>query len=218
VQRLNTRPVISDERPVLTALPNGGFVAAWNGIVAQPDPGSYRSVLRARLFSPSGKPLGPDFDVNTIVPSGTNGLYYPQVAIDPQGGFALAWRLTDGSPTGATPYLRFFDADVSPRGPEIPFPKTQFVESIAFDDAGNLLVLWLEDGGPLGWSFKVQLFDSDGAPQGPPASVASEASGEFNQPLRGGDVAWGGTSWIVTWVAEASFFGPNAVFVRRFAK
>jgi hypothetical protein len=216
VQRLSTRPVIADERPVLTALPNGGFVAAWYGIVAQPDL-SYRSVVRARLFSPAGKPIGSDLDVNSIDP-GPNDIVRPQVAADPRGGFAVIWLFSDGTAEGFKPYLRFFDDAGRPRGPEIQGPNRLVAESLAFDDAGNLLVLWAENQGTVGSDLKVQLFDSDGASLGPPASVASEASKQqFNRPFRG-NVAWGGSSWIVVWEAEADTPGPDAVFVRRFAE
>jgi hypothetical protein len=109
VLRLNSRPVSADERPLLTGLAGGGFVAVWPGVIS-PRPGDYVMVLRARLFSPAGQPLGPDFDVNSVPAGLQDVLHYPKVAAAPGGGFAVAWRFYDDETKTATPYIRFFDA------------------------------------------------------------------------------------------------------------
>ena len=212
--RLNSRP-IDNPYPVVLAVADGGFLAVWLGVV----PGPTRTlVLRARRFSPAGKPLGPDFDVNSI-PLGVAGLYYPdlQVAAAPGGGFAVAWRL------GATIYLRFFNATGTALGSEIPAATSEdfedgyepVPESMAFDKSGNLLLLWmnwLDDTG-----LHLQLFDPHGTPLGTPVGVRSEASDIFEAPW-GGSVAWAGDSWLVTWGAAGMPAGDfSTIFVRRFA-
>jgi len=220
VVRLNTRPVYVDERPLLTALADGGFLALWNGLVQVGK--SYFTVLRARRFSAAGKPLGPDFDVDSIADTAQDSLFFPRVAASPAGGFAVAWWFFDasaGTGTGiATPYVRLFDTAGKPRGPEIAGSVTQYVESLAFDDAGNLLVLWAADSTRSPADLEVQVFGPNGAPLGPQERVATEASGTFSRPFRG-SVAWGGSSWIVTWVAEtdSNHPRPRAIFVRQFA-
>jgi hypothetical protein len=217
VLRLNSRPVADDERPLLTALPGGGFVAVWLGVVSR-SPGDFVMVLRARVFSPAGKPLGPDFDVNSVAADLQDNIYYPKVAAAPGGGFAVAWRFFDDDAKTTTSYVRFFDAAGRPLGPEIPGLPNQGVESMAFDDAGNLLVLWADDPPTPEIDFKVQLLDGDGTPLGPQTSVISAASGRFKLPARG-NVAWGKDAWIVTWWANAvSPTGrPSAIFMRRFS-
>lgn len=216
VLRLNSRPIAADERPVLTALAGGGFVAVWPGVIPL-SPGEFVIVLRARLFSPAGKPLGPDFDVNSVAAGLQDNIHYPKVAAAPGGGFVVAWRFYDDDAKIATSYVRFFDAAGRPLGPEIPGLTNQWVESMAFDDAGNLLVLWADDPPTPEIDYKVQVFDGDGTPLGPQASVISAASGRFKLPVRG-NVAWGKDAWIVTWLADAAPTGrPGAVFVRRFA-
>ncbi len=220
VLRLNSRPVYEDERPTLTALAGGGFLAAWNGVATGPG-SSTLYVLRARLFSPAGQPQGPDFDVNSIVQGPQDILQSLKVAAAPGGGFAVAWRFYDDGTKIAAPYLRFFDAAGRPRGPEIPGPAPKGVESMAFDGDGNLLVLWSEDQGGVSPNLEIQLFDRHGTPQGPPERVASAASRRFKRLTRG-SVAWSGSTWIVTWSAQAAEgtytpVPPNAVFVRRFA-
>jgi len=219
VVRLNTRPIFSVERPLLTALADGGFLAVWTGVARVGN--DYGMVLRARRFSAAGKPVGPDFDVDSVPEGAQDALHYPKVAASPAGGFAVAWRFFDafsGTDNVSTPYVRLFDAAGRPRGPEIAGAVTQYVEALAFDDAGNLLVLWADDStrGPA--DLEVQVLGPDGAPLGPQTRLASEASGAFTRPVQG-SAAWGGSSWIVTWVAdnEANLPRPRAIFVRRFA-
>ena len=206
--RLNSRPV-NNPYPVVLAVADGGFLAAWLGVVRDP---TATLVLRARRFSPAGKPLGPDFDVNTI-PLGVMRPHYPYypefvVAAAPGGGFAVAWML-DGKI-----YLRYFDASGTALGPEVPVasdfqPEPQ---SMAFDKAGNLLLLYLD------WQLRLQLFDPQGARLGEPVGVWSKASDIFDRPW-GGSVARVGNSWLVTWgAAGAPAYDFSTVFVRRFGQ
>lgn len=111
--RLNSRPVDHLASVSVVGLADAGFVAVWLGST----PGSTgTAVLRARRFSPSGKPLGPDFDVNAIPLERLDassdlgpGL---KVAAAPGGGFVVAWALSQGVT------LRWFNASGTPLGPE----------------------------------------------------------------------------------------------------
>ena len=218
--RLNSRPVDKPE-PVVLGVADGGFLAVWLGVAPGP---AKALVLRARRFSPAGKPLGPDFDVNTI-PLGTAGLYFPlfTVAAAPGGGFAVAWTSTWPGQLD-TISLRFFNAAGTALGPEIPAVTPTRLEgavlpplpeSMAFDNAGNLLLLWVD--WPHDDVLRLQLFDPLGTPLGTPAGVRSEASDIFEVPW-GGSVAWAGSSWVVTWGAAGMPAGDfSTVFVRRFA-
>ncbi len=214
--RLNSRAV---EGPDVAVVPlaGGGFVAVWVGVVELGEGEEFElKVLRARVFSAAGRPLGPDFDVNTIPPG--VGETVPalssqfQVAAAPGGGFAVSWEL------GQTIYLRVFDAAGHAPGPEVPAVTAEGAyapESMAFDGQGNLLLLWsrfLDDSDLL-----IQLFDAHGAPLGAAREVRSAASGIFETPRRG-SVAWAGDSWLVTWVAGAPGEDTRAIFMRRFAE
>jgi hypothetical protein len=219
VFRLSSRPV---DDPFVTVVPltDGGFVAVWLGTrlnkEGKEEEENGTAVLRARRFNAAGQPLGPDFDVNTTPPGPgeTAPFLNPQfqVAAAPGGGFAVSWAL------GQTIYLRYFDAAGRPATPEIPAIEDASVfapVSMAFDDRGDLLLLWLQflDDSDL----QIQRFDVHGAPLGPSQRVASEASGDFQAPLEG-SVSWAGDSWLVTWVATDPDSGSRGVFVRRFAR
>jgi hypothetical protein len=214
--RLNSRGVEAPDT-VVVPLVRGGFVAVWRGEIELGEGQDLTlKVLRARVFSPAGRPLGPDFDVNTIPPG--IGETVPalssqfQVAAAPGGGFAVSWEL------GQTIYLRFFDAAGSAREPEIPAVTAEGAfapESMAFDNQGNLLLLWsrfLDHSDLL-----IQLFDPQKTPLGAAREVRSAASGEFDTP-RQGSVAWAGDSWLVTWLAGATGQDDRAIFVRRFGR
>jgi hypothetical protein len=223
VMRLSSRP-IDDPQALVEPLAGGGFVAVWFGtrldkagsVVGKEAEGSGTDVLRARRFSASGQPLGPDFDVNTTPagPGETAPFLNPQfqVAAAPGGGFAVSWALDQ------TIYVRYFDAAGKALTPEIPAVADTSVfapVSMAFDDGGNLLLLWLQylDNTDL----QVQRLDPSGAPVGPSRMVRSAASNEFEAPLEG-SVTWAGDAWLVTWVAVDPAGGSRGVFVRRFAR
>jgi hypothetical protein len=213
--RLNSRP-IDAPRPVVMAVADGGFVAVWLGLVPGP---TAKAVLRARRFSPAGKPLGPDFDVNSIpldLP-GTPPYVDPdfKVAAAPGGRFAVSWVLKGKI------YLRFFSAAGTALGPEVPavaLPDADFdgPESMAFDNSGNLLMLWRYSGDNI--DLRLQLFNPRGAALGPPVAVRSEASDIFDAPW-GGRVVWTGSSWLVAWgAAGAASYDFSTIFVRRFGR
>jgi hypothetical protein len=213
--RLNSRAVDA-LNTVAVPVAGGGFAAVWYGEISLGEGEDLTlKVLRARLFSSAGRPLGPDFDVNTIRPG--EGETVPalnsqfQVAAAPGGGFAVSWAL------GQTIYLRSFDAAGHAQAPEVAAVTAEGAyapASMAFDDQGNLALLWirfLDDS-----DLQLQIFDAHGVPLGPPADVKSAASDGFTSP-RQGSVAWAGDSWLVTWVAATPDGGSRAIFVRRFA-
>jgi len=205
--RLNSRPVDHLLGVSVVGLADASFVAVWLGIT----PGSAgTAVLRARRFSPSGKPLGPDFDVNTTPLGGSAPSPGFKVAGAPGGGFVVAWALPQGG------YVRWFNASGTPLGPErMAFASEdffEFPEALAFDDKGNLLLLLnLEYEG-----LQLQLFDPQGSPQGRPVDLMDSFYEEPSRPW-GGSLAWAGNSWLVTWVAAVFPYDQNSIFVQRFA-
>ena len=211
--RLNSRPVDRPASVSVVGLANASFVAVWLGVL----PGSPGTVVvRARRFSPSGKPLGPDFDVNALPlglvdPASLDSGSTLKVAAVPGGGFAVAWGISQGA------YVRWFNASGIPLGPERrastagDFPA--YPQDMAVDNQGNLVLLWSLDYNGL----QLRLFDPQGMPQGPPVNASSDDSEEAQIPW-GGGLAWTGDSWLVAWVAAIFPYDQGSVYVRRFAK
>ena len=107
--RLDSRLVDHPVGVSVVGLADASFVAVWLGV----EPGSRgTAVLRACRFSPSGKPLGPDFDVNTLPLGMLDASSYSgfKVAAAPGGGFPVAWLVHQAT------YLRWFNAAGSPLG------------------------------------------------------------------------------------------------------
>lgn len=214
--RLNSRAV---DVPDVAAVPlaGGGFAAVWFGEISLGEGEDFtRKVLRARVFSAAGRPLGPDFDVNTIPPGTgeTTPALNPQfhVAAAPTGGFVVAWTL------GQTIYLRAFDAAGHAAAAEVPAITEEGAfapASLAFDDRGNLALLWVQflDHSDL----RLRLFDSHQAALGPSVDVRSAASAAFEAPRDGG-VTWAKGTWLVAWVAGVPDQPQRGVFVRRFVE
>jgi hypothetical protein len=211
--RLNSRPVDRPASVSVVGLANTSFVAVWLGVLPG-SPGT--AVVRARRFSPSGKPLGPDFDVNasplgSFDPSTLD--YGPplKVAATPGGGFAVAWGISHGA------YVRWFNASGIPLGPERRASAAEdflaYPQDMAVDNQGNLVLLWSLDYD----SLQLRLFDPQGTSQGPPVNASSDDSEEAQMPW-GGGLAWTGDSWLVAWVAAIFPYDQGSVFVRRFAK
>jgi hypothetical protein len=210
--RLNSRPIDRPAGVSVLGLADASFVAVWLGI----PPGSHgTAALRARRFSPTGKPLGPDFDVNTIPLGGLDSSWAAfKVAAAPGGGFAVAWLIHQAT------YLRWFNTAGAPLGPEVMATTSEnpegIPESMAFDGTGDLVLLCSQEDDAL----QLRLFDPQGKPVGPPVDVNSDFNDDpwgRSVPLEG-DLAWTGDSWIVTWVASIFPYDQNAIFVRRFAK
>jgi hypothetical protein len=216
---LNRRPIDQPVGVSVVGVTDGSFVAVWFGITPG-NPGT--AVVRARRFSHSGKPLGPDFDVNTIPLAFDPSLYpdlypYPTivVAAAPGGGLAVAWQ------TQPKAYLRRFNAAGTPLGPEVLAmtsgdsedsfnPYAESLQAMAFDDAGNLALLG---------AGQLQLFDPRGTPQEPPVDLGSADSGRDEPDLpQQGSLAWTGDSWIAVWIAELWPYDQGTIYVRRFAE
>jgi hypothetical protein len=195
--RLNSRPIERLSQVTVSPAGDGGFVAFWAGSTPLPDAAT---VLRARRFSPTDEPLGPDFDVTTP------GASCFAVVAAPQRGLAVSWVLD------STLYLRMLDAFAEPLGPDVPIATGDGLvcpSSMALDPAGNLLVLWTTND-----DLKTQLFAADGQSLGPPIRLGSEPL-QVVRPLEG-DVAWGGDSWLVAWNAAVYPFDQGTGFLRRF--
>jgi hypothetical protein len=212
---LNTRSIDSPlPARQIAPLDGGDSVALWTGVSVAKRGAPARQVLRARILR-RGKPVGQDFDVNTLpggAPGGRPILFDPQVVSDPSGGgFAVVWRVW-GDAFNFSVHMRFFDASARPRTSEIvavPSALNVYLFSAAFDDAGHLLLLWRP---PLDVVLRARLFASaTGAPLGPAFQI-----GPSPGPANCGDAAWAGDSWVITYRAPGGDGGQSVVVWRRF--
>jgi hypothetical protein len=200
------------QSPSVAMAADGHFVVAWH---SDGQDGSWFGVY-ARLFDEYADPVTGELLVNTYTMLDQTN---PDVAVKPNGEFAVVWEdfSLDGSAKGV--YGQYFDDTGTKIGSE--FPVNQYAidqqndPACTFDGPGNLIVSWTSDGQdgdvtgvycrrfgllgqPLGDEVQVNVqtilyqFDSD---------VAADAEGNF----------------VVVW---QSFYGDGdsqGCFGRRFA-
>jgi hypothetical protein len=121
--------ILSDYRastqrdPQAAALAGGGFVAVWADEDEYAVDGTRSTGVYARVFDADGVPLGVENRVHRFVDGDQDA---PRVTALADGGFAVAWS-SDGTDAGGVAdryfdgWIRFFDADGRPRGPERQF-------------------------------------------------------------------------------------------------
>src|SRR5437867_11816800 len=78
------------------AMDGGGrFVVVW----ASPSGGEYSTKVEARRYTPSGRPVGEEFRVNSM----TDGMHIdPAVAADGSGRFVVVWSDYQGGCSGSS--------------------------------------------------------------------------------------------------------------------
>ena len=103
-----------DRSPAISALADGGFVAAWAA--------GFRRELRAQIFDPAGEKLGPEIQVDTNVNAETfRSLLQPSITGLTNGGFVIAWQDTSatGDPRSSLDIrVQIFNPDGSKAGDE----------------------------------------------------------------------------------------------------
>ncbi len=171
------------------------------------------SDIYAQLFASDGTTLGANFKVNDDVEK--NSQYDPAVAVDGTGNFIVVW--VDTRDLFNDIYAQKFAPDGSPLGSNFKVNDDtvnvlQSSPSVAFDGAGNFVIVWTDeregiggdiyaqryaaDGSALGKNFKVN--DDEGTAKQYSASVGVDKSGKF----------------IIEWTDERN--GNRDIFAQRF--
>ncbi len=176
---INSEAQDRQQEPVLTALPDGGFMVAWY-TVFDPLFGISNNAISARSFNADGTPRGAEFLVNTETAGGGSR---PALTTLTDGGFVVAWETTDQAQDGSGWAIkaRSFDASGTPRGAEF------LVNSETFQHQTASTITSLPDGGFVAaWAtydpaqdgnsdaIKARSFDADGTPRGAEFLVNTE--------------------------------------------
>jgi VCBS repeat-containing protein len=156
----------------MAALSGGGFVVVWT----ETRGGAPYSSVYARIFDEDGKPVGPDFKVNTTDPE--LGAQVPDVAALDNGGFVVVWRSDSdgptlfGDPVSWSVSGQVFDEDGTPVGTEFQANTTtvgdQDAPEVAGLENGQFVVTWQSDeliASPFGFDYTAthlagQVFDA----------------------------------------------------------
>lgn len=203
-QQVNSTSSGVQSDAVVAADAVGNFVIAWSG----QGEGDRQGIFFQRYAS-DGSRLGGETLVNSIV--GGNQVE-PAIAVAEDGTFAIAWSgVGEGDFSGI--FLQRYDADGIAQGDVVSVNTTtddhQTSASIAFDSAGNLVVVWQsrhQDGDS--WGVYGQWYTSAGLTIGSELQLNSTTANSqssptvVTDPTGGSVVAWqsrdqDGDSWGV---------------------
>jgi hypothetical protein len=160
---VNTFTTAAQSRPGVAMDPSGNFVVAWDS--AGQD-GSNTGVI-ARLYTATGAPLGPEFQVNTYT---TGYQIFPSVGMDGAGNFVVAWSShgQDGSYWGL--FGQRFDAAGTAVGGEFRVNSSttdsQLYPSVTVEPGGRFVVGWTSAEGAGDFGVFGRKFDALGTPRG----------------------------------------------------
>jgi parallel beta-helix repeat protein len=131
---LNNQTIGSQNRPAITALSNGGFVATWN---SDSQNGSEYEIF-ARIFNSSANPVGNEFQVNSF---SSDNQIKPAVTDLSDGGFVITWRSLGQNANDFGVYGQKYNTSGQKVGNEFQ------VNSFATGDQGYSAVTGLNNGG-----------------------------------------------------------------------
>ena len=160
---------------------NGDFVVVWT----QSLPHIYSGRVHGRRFDANANPLGVEFEMNTY----TTGIQFsPNVAMDDQGNFVVAW--TSATLSGSKSVVgQRFDALGNFRGPAFVVNTyttgRQYPSDVSSDAAGNFVIVWVSKPGTDGSASSVngQRYDANGVPQGGEFQVNTSTVASYTIPV-----------------------------------
>ena len=203
---VNTYTTGPQRYPSVASDASGNFVVVW---ASNGQDGSGEGVFGQR-FASSGAPLGSEFRVNSYT---TDYQAFPTVASDPSGNFVVVWGSFQQDGYGWGAFGQRFASSGAAQGSEFrvntyttghqgyePFGGTK---RIAFDAAGNFVVVWSSFlGGPA--DITGQRYASSGAPLGSEFQINTDTTADSGSPNVASDPAG---NFVVVWT---SFLGGTA--------
>ncbi len=180
---LNSTAYGVQERPSITALPDGRFVAAWESF----DPGDGSgSCLRARILNADGTAAGGDFIVNTTA---TGNQARPSITALTDGRFFVSWASEDaGDGSLGCVRGRVYNANGTAAGGDFIINSVtsgnQITPSVAAMPDGRYAVVWasLDGGDGSGYCIRGRLFNANGTPAGNDFIANTTAAGDQMSP------------------------------------
>ncbi len=156
---INTYTQGKQQCPKVAMDKNGAFAVVWESEKFEVDTNT--RVVSCQLFDVNGLTVGEEFEINLL-----GDCRYPDVAMDPNGKFAVVW-MEDGSSNNLI-MVRLYDADGTAKTKPVDASTIEFDTltrpSIAMNNSGHFIVTW--DGDPETEKqddIHARLFDPNGA-------------------------------------------------------
>ena len=214
--QVHTYATAAQRSPAVAVDWAGNFVVVWHGYGSSGSDTSNRSV-QARRYDSAGTPLAPEFQVNTYT---TDDQGLPRVAVDGAGNFVVVWESEYGSLGDDTSSFsiqaRRYDGAGTPLGAEVQVntytTNMQRLPEVAFDGAGNFVVVWESTGSTGGdtsyKSVQARRYDSGGTPLADQFQVNSYTTNGQGSPAVAFD---GDGSFVVVWQSYESAGSDTSV-------
>jgi len=212
--QINTYTTQQQYMAAVAADDAGNFVVAWASLGSYGTDTSQRSI-QARRFDTSGNPKGNQFQVNTYT---TDAQWDPDIAVDAQGAFVVAWTAWAGSfGTDSFRSIQGQRYDASGTPVESEFQVNSFISDIQWLPAlasrgqGDFVVTW-SSRGSYGtdrsyFSIQGQRFDADGIPSGVQFQINSYTTSHQHRPAVDSDAQG---NFVVVWDSNGSFGGDTS--------
>ncbi len=211
--RLNTTTASDQASPDIAFDASGNLVAAW---ASKNQDGSDWGIY-AQRYNAAGTAQGTEFAINTTT---TGSQIAPDVAIDPTGGFLVAWQsfAQDGSGWGIVG-RRFTSSGVADGAEFVMNNNTaghQQNVSVAFTAEGKLISTWatgVADG--TGWEVQARSYTAAGAAEGLSIAVNQDTSGTNSGTQNFPFIALNNDDAIIVWSGRGAT-DRRGVYVQRF--
>jgi hypothetical protein len=210
--RVNTYTTGVQDLPALGVNAAGDLVVVWE---SDNQDGSDTGVFGQR-YSSDGTPRGPEFGVNNTAIGEQSS---PAVAVDPAGGFLVAWHSRPSGSGDFDVFARRYGSSGAPAGPEFRVNASTLGShsgpSVAADTSGNYVIVW--SGGFGDANILGLRYSGSGAPLGPEFVVNTYLGFLQNDPAVATDPSG---NFVVVWASryqEGSYAASYGVFGQRFA-
>lgn len=188
--------------PKVAGLASGGFVIVWTDNTGDANGAG----VKARIYGPSGSPVGGEFLMNTDV---NDQQWQPVPEALPGGGFVVTWAHRSGDSSLYAVKGQIFDSGGAKVGAEFRANTTQYLYQdngkVTALAGGGFVVVWNDfshlGGDSSGYSVKGQLFDASGNKVG--AEFLVNTNTAFDQGVGNRSVsALSSGGFVVAWASN----------------
>lgn len=207
---VNTTVAGDQSTPAIAMDDEGEFVVVWR---SDGQDAEYGAII-GRRFAADGTPISNEFQVN-FTETGDQGA--PDVAMEKDGDFVVAWTNAQPGYQSATVASRRFNRTVNPLGDEVILSGGTWAStpSIAMDADGDHVIAWVGDQLDATGGIHARRYDRTGAALGDAFLVNTYTDGVQGSP----DVAMDADGdFIVTWQSYQQAGAYYEVYAQRYSR
>jgi cyclophilin family peptidyl-prolyl cis-trans isomerase len=211
--RINTTTASDQAMPDIVFDDDGNLIAVW---ASRNQDGSDWGIY-AQRYNSAGVAQGTEFVVNSTT---ANSQMAPNVAIDPTGGFLVAWQSWSQDGAGWGVVARRFTAAGATDGAEFVLNNTtaghQKNVSVGFTDDGKLIAAWVTGTtNGHGWEVQGRSYNADGVADGLAFGINEDTKGANSGNQGSPHVALNANDAMIVWSGNGAV-DRHGVYAQRF--